>query len=459
MGKPSAYAITFQADRYQYLLEELHEHEFFAEAVDDFQFSKYQPLVAIVVDPDKQVTHIGRARKGVRAATGKRRLNLENLIELNFPIPIEQISSLAATRSRSRVQSILEDGGLFTPKAFLAVVDALVALDPGTGDLLDKFSTSSTQRLSKLSAEVKTALAYQKETIASALEFSGIGRETIGNWELKGTDAPISYLEGLPEARLLEDAMIEWDLHSVPGFDEVQSLPHVSTAIFRNDETTLHVTLANKRPLEHQTGADLIYFNQTFGSFVMVQYKAMEQDEKRAALFRFPQSQLTEEIERMDRLLDQLSALSVTKTSRNFRLNENPFYLKFCPRIQKFEPNSTALTSGMYIPLDLWKRLEADSSLNGPRGGKSLTYQNVGRFVDNGSFAMLVERAWIGTTINASKILAEWIRHISKSGRSITLAIKKDDGDDDAERGYVYDPNPTLDQENDQALETVKVNL
>jgi len=33
--------------------------------------------------------------------------------------------------------------------------------------------------------------------------------------------------------------------------------------------------MANKLPLEEQTGADLIYYNETFSSFVMVQYKAM----------------------------------------------------------------------------------------------------------------------------------------------------------------------------------------
>jgi len=36
------------------------------------------------------------------------------------------------------------------------------------------------------------------------------------------------------------------------------------------------VIMANRLPLEEQTGADLIYFNEAYSAFVLVQYKAME---------------------------------------------------------------------------------------------------------------------------------------------------------------------------------------
>ena len=36
--------------------------------------------------------------------------------------------------------------------------------------------------------------------------------------------------------------------------------------------------MANRLPLEQQTGADLIYFHEKYRSFVMVQYKAMERE-------------------------------------------------------------------------------------------------------------------------------------------------------------------------------------
>jgi hypothetical protein len=39
-------------------------------------------------------------------------------------------------------------------------------------------------------------------------------------------------------------------------------------------------------PVEEQTGADLIYYNETYSAFVLVQYKAMEQA-KGGAEFRW----------------------------------------------------------------------------------------------------------------------------------------------------------------------------
>ncbi|WP_339762997.1 hypothetical protein [uncultured Sulfitobacter sp.] len=444
MSKSGAYVVNFTRGRYEELLHELEIREFFAEAVPDFAFSRRQALVAIVVSPAKEVTHIGRAKKGVKAGTNLRRLNLLDLIELDVPLSLHDLLDNVPNRVRHKAKEILQNGGLLAPKAFLGVVDAIVSLRPEAAETLERFSTTTRQRLRELSNEETQALALQKEAVATALSFSGLQLEPLAHWELDKTSKPISYLEGLEEARMMEDSMITWDLHQVPGFDEVRSLPHASTAVFSDDETTLFVTLANKQPLEKQTGTDLIYFNQTFGAFVMVQYKAMELDEHHAAFFRFPQKQLDAEIVRMDSILAQLNTLPKNGKSHSFRLSENPFFLKFCPRIQ-FDPDSASLTSGMYIPLDYWKMLADDPNLEGPRGGKLLTYKNVGRFVDNSSFVTLVAKAWVGTSITASAILSEWIEHIVGQGRSVAFAIKKEDDDDgDTSRGYVFDPSPHL---------------
>jgi len=48
------------------------------------------------------------------------------------------------------------------------------------------------------------------------------------------------------------------------------------TGLWRGSGSGGDIILANRMRLEEQTGADLIYFNATFRSFVMVQYKAME---------------------------------------------------------------------------------------------------------------------------------------------------------------------------------------
>jgi hypothetical protein len=61
--------------------------------------------------------------------------------------------------------------------------------------------------------------------------------------------------------------------------------------------------MANRLPLEEQTGADLIYYNETFRSFILVQYKAMEEG-SHGPEFRWQlNDHLADEINRMNKLL------------------------------------------------------------------------------------------------------------------------------------------------------------
>lgn len=228
----------------------------------------------------------------------------------------------------------------------------------------------------------------------------------------------------------------------MPGYNFLRDVPNAAAAVFSDGEDRLTVIMANRQPLEEQTGTDLIYYNETFKAFVMVQYKAMEQDDELGAVFRFPDKKLKEEISRMDAFLEELAKAKSSTLTKGFRFNSNPFFLKFCPRIQ-FEPDSTGLTKGMYIPHNLWKLLEIDDGLKGPKGGRRLSYSNVGRYLDNTSFASIVRGAWVGTTIIQSSLLETWMRSVVEFGRSITFAVKTDDPDPDGEKVLI--PNPNLD--------------
>ncbi len=213
--------------------------------------------------------------------------------------------------------------------------------------------------------------------------------------------------------------MVINDMLKVPGFDLIRTTPY-SSAIFVSQTERLTVVLANRLPLEEQTGTDLIYFNEKFKSFVMVQYKAMEHDGNDNA-FLLPNPQLKTEIQRMDKLLEVFHECNPNDNRDGFRLNENPFYLKLCPRVV-FEPDTVELVSGMYLPLDYWKFLELHPSLTGPKGGLRVTYDNVGRYLNNTEFINLVAKAWIGTNINQSAILIPIVREVVETGRAVVIA-------------------------------------
>ncbi len=427
MLKAGGFALRLSTKRQSIFEDEWDQSYSYAEAVDEFSFSRKQVLVCFVVDPAGIITHFGLGRRGLRAGAQQRRLNIGNLTELSQRVIVADIVNSVPKRNRAKVEEIFKNGGLFTPAAFNAVIDAIIQIAPEMRGPLQRFSEESRERFARLSEEVRDSLAYQKESVATALSLSGIDRTPLGLWAVPD-DSEGSYLDGLEQTRMREDPMVFGDMMNVPGYDYIKSIPRASTTVFEDAGTKLFVTLANRQPLEEQTGTDLIYYNETFKAFIMVQYKAMEQDDKEGAIYRYPEQQLTDEITRMDAMLAVLAEIESSADRNAFRFNTNPFFLKFCPRLQ-FDPTDTGLVKGMYLPLDYWKRTENDPAMKGPRKGNRLTYKNVGRHLDNTAFATLVSRAWVGTSVTQSKLLEDWIHDVLKSGRAVTFAVKQDKPD------------------------------
>lgn len=426
MAKASGYAVVLNEDRMKIFLECLTEDQRFGQEVPDFQHSRNVPLVCFVVT-GRKVTHIGLGRRGIRGGTGNRILRVEKAEVLPVPLTLHRILKSLPNRNRIFVKKRFDLGGLFTEKGFAGVVDAFRQLAPDASSILERYSNERVERIARLSEKTRVGLAYQKEAVLTALSIAGIDRDPLQEWAPPNV-TPVSFLDGLPNTRLREDPMVIHDLTHLPGFDIIKSYPY-NAAVFESPETSerLTVILANRLPLEEQTGTDLIYFNETFQSFVMIQYKAMEREDGAdgvaQAVFRLPNTQLTEEIARMDALLAEIGACPANESHDGFRLIENPFFLKLCPRLV-FNPDDIGLVPGMYLPLDYWKLLEQHPGIKGPRGGLRITYDNVGRHFDNASFTSIVAKAWVGTTPAQSVVLKEAIRQTLETGKAVAIAVK-----------------------------------
>ena len=60
----------------------------------------------------------------------------------------------------------------------------------------------------------------------------------------------------------------------------------------------------------------------------------------------------------------------------------------------------------------------------GLRGGRLITYENVGRRLTNSQFVALVGSAWIGTTVPQSVVLEKGVESVVQTGKTVTLAVK-----------------------------------
>jgi hypothetical protein len=410
------------SDRAQVFLESIQEDGNFSEPVGDFDHSRAAALICFVFISGK-LTHIAKAKKGQRAGTELRRLNLSEVTSLGVPITGPLLLKKIPKKFHRAVSKRLKEGGILSPKSFEHVVDAVRQLSPNNVGLLDRFSVARRELVRKLSNEVKQSLEHQKVALISALQLADIDRQSLQEWSPPLQGAPTSFLDGLSSFRALEDQMVVHDLGKVPGFKLVRNLATAS-AIFESEDARLTVILANRLPLEKQTGADLIYFNETFQSFVMVQYKAMDKDSSSEAFFPLPDQQLDLEIQRMDEIVQLMAKYPLDTSVDGFRLNDNPFFLKLCPRLV-FNPDEVSAIPGMYLPLEYWKTLVNDKvQTKGPRGGQRITFQNAKRHMDNTEFIKCVAKAWVGTTAKQSARLKDLVSQVIKTGRSVLLAVK-----------------------------------
>ncbi len=393
----------------------------FAEPVKDFDHSRNIPLLCLVVSPSNAIMHIAQAKRGVRAGTDLRRLNLTKITNIS-EIHVNSLLEKVPNRFHHWVSERLNHGGLLAPKSFAALVDAMITHSPSLKPALARYSKERGERIGRLSGRVRKALAPQKMAVATSLDIAGFSRESLSEWD-PGESKPTSFLDGMPTARLREDPMVFNDLIKLPGHKFIRTMPY-DAAVFERETARLTVIMTNRLPLEEQFGTDLIYYNETYHSFIMVQYKAMER-EKNESIFRLPNAQLDKEIKRMQGLFDELKKCEQCNEKDGFRFNTNPFFLKLCSRIV-LNPDDSGLIPGMYIPLDYWNLLSLDQSIRGPRGGKVINYNNVGRYFDNTEFVQIVSKAWVGTTISQSQLLEKTIRASIESGKAVAIGVKTD---------------------------------
>jgi hypothetical protein len=397
-----------------------------SEPVPAFGHSRRAPLVVLASFEEGILTHVGDARKGGSAGTELVRLNMTSLDALARPIPFEELVRRVPKRFKAPLRKFLATGGLLPPKTLSAVVEALREMDAALGDKLSRMSASRRELIAALGEREKENLALQKETLAAALEIAGLGTHQILEWTPASIERT-SFLDGLPGARVREDVMLHADLASLPGFAAIREAPHIAARTFEaeaNPAVRVTVIMANRLPLEEQTGADLIYFNETYRSFVLVQYKALEKGADEHEFRWMDGDQFSGEIARMDKLLEELEKIEPDGDPDGFRLSSNPFFLKFCSRVV-FNPDDRGMFPGMYLPLGLWKELARSDRLKGPRGGNLLTYANVGRRLSGTEFITLVAGSWVGTTISQSASLEAVIRSVLESGRTVTFAVKR----------------------------------
>jgi hypothetical protein len=377
------------------------------------------------------ITHWALARRGDKVVTGKVRVEFVEVVPTS--IRIDQVTAILGNTNQIKVISAKSGiGGSIPAATWLAVKEAVGQIDSASLESLERLERLMRQSRERIDRTGSEVVALERDALGIALDaFDQSGRlraRTLKGWTAPEGNMLSSFLDGLEGVRTIEDQIIAHDAATFPGVDDTRFT--VVGAVFRVGDRALEVFNMNRTRVETSTGADLLYFNEKFDAWTLVQYKSMERNEsspERSAIYR-PDPTFDNEIGQMDAFRAEMpDSWTLEEGTRAFRLSGDGFFFKFCSRVQ-LDVLSEALLPGMYLPREFLAALLNDPEARGERGGRVVSFKNAERHLTNSLFSDLIREGWIGTRGVSSEKIANIVRDALDAGRSVSVARARLDG-------------------------------
>lgn len=420
-----------EANRSDHLLKHIDKSGRFSDALSMPDWALDERSMALIGFAPSHFHYAALARRGRRVATFKFQVEFTDFVDLG-PLALEELESELRSSLRPHFTRVSSGQGQPVPRQIWSnILAAIRQLRPSLVSDLDRLEELAATRIHAPLDARQQQLAQEKDALLLARQIFGLdSRRDPLRWSRSAREAEIpSFLAAVNASGVFEDSLVQHDREYFGAWQLIRRF-QVGAVQFARGKELLTVVTANNNPLEHSLGVDLIYWHHQYDSFTMVQYKRMvgEGRRKKRVAYR-PSGSYEEEIRRMQAIWARVgpsrSQLPGSLCS-GYRLNSMPFFFKLC-QLSEFDPEDQGLVPGMYIPLDYWEILLASDDVTGPRGGKVLTYENVGRHLNNTEFIPLVQSGWIGSSGLASAQLEELITYVLSSGRAVNLAWSSPD--------------------------------
>lgn len=445
MAVSTGIIIIFDENRRTELLKEREEggYQSFSDAlsVQDWEIKSLQ--VALISFSMVNIDYIGLATKGNRVVTAKSRIEFSDLVSLNS-IPIEIIEKKLDSSIRKHfIRSSQGSGAKVPPKTWHGVISVIKELRPDSATEIDRLLSIKEISRYTLKGAAADIILQEREALGIALDIFDVShqlrKQVLGGWSPNLNDVTdisdksaygyieslpkgrASFLSGIPKRYIQEESAIQHDLFNWDGLSGVHEAGY---SRFQIGTRSLDVFYANRNYLENTTGVDLIYFNEGYNSFVLVQYKLMKENSKSGIFIYRPDEQLIKELQRMDNFIQSHLQENDILCHEEYRLCDDGFMLKFVPN-KGIQPASNELIKGMYVTRKYMHFLMSENGPEGKLGGKVINFENSPRYLTNSEFSNLVNRGWVGTRGVQSKALKELIQKFFENGNAVLIANEK----------------------------------
>ncbi|MFJ4290158.1 hypothetical protein ACIP1U_10275 [Cupriavidus sp. NPDC089707] len=434
--------IYFDEERRRDLLQATAEGSYapFSDALSIHDWEIGQLSIALLCFSEATIDYIALAKKGKQVVTSKSKVEFSSLLNLKN-IPIQAVESRLTQRLRQYfIKASQGTGGSIPDSTWSALVDAIKIERPQLTEEIDRLLSLRRYSGLRLHGDAADILVQEREALGISLDiFSGsnqLRERVLTEWAPKSDSVAevnegdssarlanlqrgrSSFLTGIPQRYLQEEAAIQHDLFNWPGMTPIHE---AGISTFEQGGRKLNVIYANRNDLEHTLGVDLIYYNEPYELFVLVQYKLMR-EESNLFLYR-PDPQLTHELARMDKHYQATRTVSAIQSHAEYRLSDDGFMVKMVPN-RGLTPASSELIKGMYLPREYLHFLLGPNGPKGPKGGTQITFEGAPRYLTNSQFSSSVHAGWIGTRGVQSLAIKGMIRNYYETGRALLVAYE-----------------------------------
>lgn len=435
--------VRFDEERRADLLRERVEGDFspFTDALSVRDWVLGDAAIALLSFSEETIDFICVARKRKQVVTSKNRIEFSSIVSLNS-ILIEAIEArLSHQIQRHFIRVSRGVGGVFPPATWTLLLDAIKLERPEMASEIDRLVALLRFAGYRITGEAAEVLLQERDALGIALDiFSGSNKlreRVLGEWApsedqltdldegektarlASGAGAVSSFMKGIPNQYIQEEAAIQHDLFNWPGMTPMHE---AGVSVFESGDRRLEVIYANRNDLEHTLGVDLLYYNESFQLFVLVQYKLMREDGEEM-LYR-PDAQLRSELELMDAFSATHRMTGPISTHEQFRLSDDGFMLKLVPQ-KALRPATGELIKGMYVSREYMHFLLGPHGPVGSRGGSKITFDNAPRYMTNSQFTAFVNEGWIGTRGVQSAEIRAMLEGFYETGRAVVVAREK----------------------------------
>lgn len=400
--------------------------------------------ITLIATPDRygqlQVTRLGHTKRLHQAADLEQKLEISQVTLLPRPVPLDDVLALLSGRHRVH----LTEQGQQTEATGKALLAALVELRPEAAEVIGHLRAALDGYPLRPGSKAGQALATQRDAVLGLVRMAGMNIPQLARWdppaeELYDDAPPPAYLDLLsrtepdaaanasgrqraaaPEHNIaIEDHHIGRDAETFLGWIGERT-GHVAWRQFRQDDQSLLIANVNRTTAEGISGADLLYYHQTRGSLVLVQYKKLD---RHVGGYYYPDSDgnLADELKRMHDV--DTYAAGLRRPSDDHRLSPDPSWIKLCPP-EGLIPQTNVMVPGMYFSRQHFERLRNDPRLRDGRGGAlRFGYANVPSYLDNTLFTRLVETGMIGTAGAGTELVRQQITRSLREGRMLIAGV------------------------------------